>query len=135
MGRYVMFALTIHQIVTMSKIYAASHYMIHLQLYHDLPTSIATIVDSLDTLLLMGLPEEFELARAHVAGIDWHETRGNDLVDAFETNIRYIGGLLGAYDLSDDRLFLDKAVELADLLLPIFDSPTGIPYQFVDFPR
>ncbi|RUS23786.1 glycoside hydrolase [Jimgerdemannia flammicorona] len=93
----------------------------------------ATIVDSLDTLWLMGLKEEFALARKHVAKIDWRNTSGKHLVGAFETNIRYIGGLLSAYDLSDDRLFLDKAVELANLLLPIFDSPTGLPYQFVDF--
>ncbi|RUP45700.1 hypothetical protein BC936DRAFT_147844 [Jimgerdemannia flammicorona] len=92
----------------------------------------ATIVDSLDTLWLMGLQDDFALARKHVAKINWRDTRKN-LVDAFETNIRYIGGLLGAYDLSGDHLFLDKAIELADLLLPIFDSPTGLPYQFIDF--
>ncbi|RUP45699.1 LOW QUALITY PROTEIN: hypothetical protein BC936DRAFT_147844 [Jimgerdemannia flammicorona] len=94
--------------------------------------STATIVDSLDTLWLMGLQDDFALARKHVAKINWRDTRKN-LVDAFETNIRYIGGLLGAYDLSGDHLFLDKAIELADLLLPIFDSPTGLPYQFIDF--
>lgn len=49
-------------------------------------------------------------------------------ISLFETNIRVVGGLLGAYDLSGDNMFLDKAVQCVDLMLPIFDtSPTGKP--------
>ena len=33
---------------------------------------------------------------------------------------------------TDSRLFLDKALDLADRLLPLFDSPSGIPYSFID---
>ena len=39
----------------------------------------------------------------------------------FETNIRILGGLLAAYDLSQDSRLLDKAKDLADRLLPNFD--------------
>ena len=47
-------------------------------------------------------------------------------ISLFETNIRIVGGLLGAYELSQDGMFLDKAQECVDLMLPIFEtSPTG----------
>lgn len=46
----------------------------------------------------------------------------------FETTIRYLGGLLGAYELSRDKLYLHKAKELADLLMFSFEStPSGLP--------
>lgn len=47
-------------------------------------------------------------------------------ISLFETNIRVVGGLVAAFDLSGDRLFLSKAVELVDLMLPAMDdSRTG----------
>ncbi|OZJ06899.1 hypothetical protein BZG36_00037 [Bifiguratus adelaidae] len=92
----------------------------------------ATVVDALDTLFIMGFEEEFLEARDFVAQLDWTKPR-NSLVNVFETTIRYVGGLLAAYDLSEDRVFLDKAEELVSLLLPAFDSPTGMPWQNVDF--
>lgn len=68
-----------------------------------------TLVDSLDTMWLMGLEQEFQEAR------DWVETslnidRNKNTVSLFETTIRVLGGLLSAYHLSGDRVFLDKAV-------------------------
>lgn len=37
-----------------------------------------------------------------------------------------LGGLLSAYRLSDeDPLYLDKAVELADHMLPVFNTSSG----------
>ena len=50
----------------------------------------------------------------------------------FESAIRYLGGLLGAYDLSGDELYLIKAQEIGDCLLFAFDSPTGLPYSVVN---
>jgi len=38
-----------------------------------------------------------------------------------------LGGLLSAYDLSDDVRLLRKAQELADRILPAFDTPNKIP--------
>ena len=71
-----------------------------------------TLIDSLDTMLVMGLTEEFAEAR------DWVET---DLrlntekdVNLFETTIRVLGGLLSTFHLTKDNLFLEKATELAD---------------------
>ncbi|KAI9276004.1 glycoside hydrolase [Sporodiniella umbellata] len=91
----------------------------------------ATIVDALDTLHIMGLHQEFEEAKEFVSQIDWHST--NDPVQVFETVIRYLGGFLSAYDLSQDPIFLHKAVDLTEKLLPAFDTPTGIPYQYMNF--
>ena len=84
-----------------------------------------TLVDSLDTLWLMGLKDEFWEAR------DWvrdHLTFARTgTVSVFETTIRELGGLLSAYDLSKDKVFLKKAQDLGDRLLGAFDTPSGIP--------
>lgn len=44
-----------------------------------------------------------------------------------QTTIRELGGLLSAYDLSGDKVFLMKAQELGELLMPAFDTDSGIP--------
>ena len=45
-----------------------------------------------------------------------------------QTTIRVLGGLLSAYHFSGgDKLYLDKAVDLADRMLPAFDTPFGLP--------
>ncbi|KAJ2158324.1 hypothetical protein GGF46_003851 [Coemansia sp. RSA 552] len=90
-----------------------------------------TIVDTLDTLWVMGLKDEFWQARDHVAQIDFSND-GGQLARVFETNIRYVGGLLSAYELSGDSMFLHKAVELTDRLMPAFDTPLGLPWQDVN---
>ena len=51
----------------------------------------------------------------------------NRQAPVFEFNIRIVGGLLAAYDLSKDKVFLDKARDMADRLLPAFDTPSGYP--------
>ncbi|KPI39352.1 Mannosyl-oligosaccharide 1,2-alpha-mannosidase MNS1 [Cyphellophora attinorum] len=88
----------------------------------------ATLVDSLDTLWLMGLREEFVEAVDAVEKIDFTTNTEKDL-NVFETTIRYIGGLLSAYDLSERRYesLLTKATELADMLYAAFDTPNHFP--------
>lgn len=86
-----------------------------------------TLIDALDTLWMMGLKTEFQAAREWVANeMDLNKLRQKASV--FEVNIRIIGGLLAAYDLSMDKIFLDKAKDLAMRFLPIFDTKTGLPY-------
>src|SRR4051794_8689469 len=50
----------------------------------------------------------------------------------FESTIRFIGGLLSAYDLTGTRIFLDKAEELAQRLMPAFNAPNGIPFSTIN---
>lgn len=87
----------------------------------------------MDTLYILGLRKEFKEAKEYVAAIDWDLIKDDEPVQLFETVIRYVGGLLSAYDLSHEKIFVRKAVELVDRLLPAFDTPTGIPYQYVNF--
>ncbi|KAG6667259.1 mannosyl-oligosaccharide 1,2-alpha-mannosidase MNS1 [Carya illinoinensis] len=90
----------------------------------------ATLVDSLDTLYIMGLDEQFQKAREWVLNsLDFNK---NYEASVFETTIRVVGGLLSAYDLSSDHVFLDKAKDIADRLLPAWDSPSGIPYNIIN---
>lgn len=91
----------------------------------------ATLVDSLDTLWMMGLKPEFEEATKAVADIDFTASIRND-IPLFETVIRYLGGLIAAYDLggSKYRILLDKAVELAEVLIGAFDTPNRMPMTF-----
>ncbi|KAA1471635.1 glycoside hydrolase [Dentipellis sp. KUC8613] len=90
-----------------------------------------TVVDSLDTMLLMGLDEEYQRARSWVENKMTLDRDAN--FNTFETTIRVLGGLLSAYHLSgEDKLFLDKAKELADRLLPVFDTPSGLPLSMVN---
>ncbi|KAK9234500.1 glycoside hydrolase [Lipomyces kononenkoae] len=93
----------------------------------------ASIVDALDTLQIMGLKSELEDAKKFVGSIDF--TKSNmHTIPVFETVIRYLGGLISAYDLSNanEPIFLTKAVELADLLVGAFDTPNGMPVLFYD---
>jgi mannosyl-oligosaccharide alpha-1,2-mannosidase len=53
----------------------------------------ATLVDTLDTLWIMGLEEEFEEAAKAVSLIDFNTSPRSD-IPMFETTIRYLGGLL-----------------------------------------
>lgn len=79
-----------------------------------------TLVDSLDTLWLMGLHKEFDEAKKWVQTSLTFDHAG--AVSVFETTIRELGGLLSAYDLSGDKVFLDKAKLLGDRLMPAFAS-------------
>mmetsp|Transcript_28473 Transcript_28473/g.42085 ORF Transcript_28473/g.42085 Transcript_28473/m.42085 type:complete len:647 (+) Transcript_28473:118-2058(+) len=89
-----------------------------------------TLVDSLDTLWLMGLKDEFWKARDWVRDHLTHEQAGR--VSNFETTIRSLGGLLSAYDWSKDSAFLDKAHDLAGRLIKAFQDDSPIPDGQVD---
>lgn len=92
----------------------------------------ATLVDCLDTLWIMGLRDEFNEAVAAVATIDFGKS-STYRVNVFETNIRYLGGLLAAYDLSGNDVLLSKAVELGNMLYGAFNTKNGMPVDFLDF--
>jgi len=91
---------------------------------------LMTPVDALDTLILMHLDPEAARARSLIV---------NDLsfdrdiyVKNFEITIRLLGGLLSSYQLTGDKHVLSVAEDLGNRLLPIFNSPTGLPYVYVN---
>jgi mannosyl-oligosaccharide alpha-1,2-mannosidase len=92
----------------------------------------ATLVDSLDTLWMMGMREEFYEAVEAVATIDFGKST-SATVNTFETCIRYLGGFIAAYDLSGHPVLLQKAVEVGDLLYAGFNTENGMPVDFINF--
>ena len=89
-----------------------------------------TPVDGLDTMILMGLHDQADQARAL---IDQKLSFDQDIyVKNFEITIRMLGGLLSSYQLTGDKRLLELADDLGKRLLPAFNSPTGMPYVFVN---
>jgi len=98
--------------------------------WHEGASLLMTPVDALDTMLLMGLTEEAEKTRTLIAE---KLSFDRDIsVKNFEITIRLLGGLLSAYQLSGDSRLLALAQDLGNRLLPAFDSPTGMPYMYVN---
>jgi len=88
----------------------------------------ATLVDSLDTLWIMGLQKEFHTAVSELKKIDFNTTP-LDKLNIFETTIRYLGGLMSAFDVSGQhqKVLLERAVELGEMLYVAFDTPNRMP--------
>lgn len=104
-----------------------------------------TLVDTLDTLAILGDIPEFELAVRNVI----RDTKfdADVVVSVFETNIRVLGGLLGSHVIATylkrkklamewyaDEL-LNMAKDIGTRLLPAFNTTTGIPYPRVNLKR
>lgn len=100
----------------------------------------ASALDGLDTAIIMGLGTVVEDILEFVPTINYDST--SDVVSLFETTIRYLGGMLSAYDLLHDGpasnlttntagvdALLIQSKNLADALKFAFDTPTGIPYN------
>ena len=95
----------------------------------------ASLVDALDTLWIMGMKDEFDEAAKAVKNIDFTYSSTRKEIPVFETVIRYLGGLVAAYDVSggkdgDYPMLLEKALELADILMGIFDTPNRMPILY-----
>ena len=87
-------------------------------------------VDALDTMILMGMNDEAASTREYIAK---NLSFDQDIyVKNFEITIRLLGGLLSSYQLSDDKRLLTLAADLGTRLLPAFNSPTGMPYVYVN---
>jgi len=89
-----------------------------------------TPVDALDLMLIIELNDEAALAKQLI--IDSLSFDRNIEVQFFEVNIRLVGGLLSAYELDRDERLLRLAEDLANRLLPVYDSKTGMPYRYVN---
>lgn len=84
-----------------------------------------TLVDSLDTLWVMNMKDEFYEAVDWVKNSLSFDHTGD--VSTFETTIRELGGLLAAYDLSGEKVLLDKSKDLGERLLKAFNTKSGVP--------
>ncbi|KAF8074909.1 glycoside hydrolase family 47 protein [Lyophyllum atratum] len=84
-----------------------------------------TVFDSLDTMLIMDLKDEYARAIQIIQETKFSLAEGK-FVPYFETVIRYLAGLLSAYALSHNQLFLDRADELAIKLEPVFNTTSGL---------
>ncbi|KAI5919369.1 glycosyl hydrolase family 47-domain-containing protein [Camillea tinctor] len=95
----------------------------------------ATLVDSLDTLWIMDMRDEFEEALVEVEKIDFTTSATRTEIPVFETTIRYLGGLIAAYDVSGAiyDILLQKAVELAEILMGVFDTPNHMPILYYNW--
>uniref|UniRef100_A0A6I8SFK6 alpha-1,2-Mannosidase n=1 Tax=Xenopus tropicalis TaxID=8364 RepID=A0A6I8SFK6_XENTR len=101
-----------------------------------------TLIDTLDTLVVLNKTNEFEDA---VRKVITDVNLDNDIVvSVFETNIRVLGGLLGGHSLAimlkenSDRMqwyndeLLHMAKELGYKLLPAFNTTSGLPYPRIN---
>ena len=98
--------------------------------WYDGQSLLMTPVDALDTMLIMGLDDEAAKAKQLIV-----ETLSFDKdieVKNFEITIRILGGLLSAYQMTHDARLLKLADDLGARLLPVFNSPTGMPYMYVN---
>ena len=91
-----------------------------------------SIIEALDTLYVMELDSEL------TAGVSWIEQNLNFDIDGdfhvFEAIIRVVGGLLAGYLATGSKTLLDLTVDVTDRIMPAFtQSPTGMPYQYVNF--
>lgn len=92
----------------------------------------ATLIDALDTLWIIGAKDEFESAIKDVEMINFGYT-ALEKINVFETNIRHLGGLLAAYELSGEERLLKKAKEVGEMLYHAFDTPNHMPVTRWDF--
>jgi mannosyl-oligosaccharide alpha-1,2-mannosidase len=90
-----------------------------------------TRIDALDTMILMGLDQETKET------LDWlnqHFNLDQDTeISVFEGTIRILGGLLSAFDLTNDKNLLNKAKAFADRVMPAFQAySSGIPASVIN---
>lgn len=105
----------------------------------------ATVVDALDTAMIMRLDDVVFEAGSWIEKHLPERISQRGQVNLFETTIRVVGGLLSAYHLSvvqqegnptnkgpKPSVYLENAKNLADILLTAFtSSPTAIPFSDV----
>lgn len=88
----------------------------------------ATMIDSLSTLLIMELNDEYHNIMPLIGKINFNV---DDNISVFESIIRFMGGFISAYELAERKqdTLLQKAEKLAIVLLPAFDTPSGLPHH------
>src|SRR5438034_9155539 len=89
-----------------------------------------TTVDASETMILMKFDKEAQTTREYITT---HLSFNKNIdVQNFEITIRLLGGLLSSYEMTGDKRLLNLAEDLGNRLLPVFNSPTGLPYRYVN---
>ncbi|CAD6188692.1 unnamed protein product [Caenorhabditis auriculariae] len=102
-----------------------------------------TLIDALDTLVVLSEFDEFEKAVDLI--INNVRFDSDHVVSVFETNIRVLGGLVSGHLMSElvkgkfpDRMknyngqLLKMAVDVGDRLLPAFNTSSGLPFSRIN---
>ena len=98
----------------------------HIWYKHSL---LMTPVDAFDTFTMLGLTTEAKEARDLILSkLDFNV---DDEIQAFEITIRLLAGMITAYEREKDDRFLKLAQDLGNRMMPIFNTPTGMPYRYV----
>jgi hypothetical protein len=87
-------------------------------------------IDAYSSLKIMGFDAEAHRIEQYVA--DSLDLDLDVFVKTFEFNIRILGGLLSMYEFSGNPEVLAKAKDFGRRLMPAFNSPTGLPYYWVN---
>ncbi|PWN50588.1 seven-hairpin glycosidase [Violaceomyces palustris] len=90
----------------------------------------ATVVDSLTTSYVMGLQDLFQEAVDFTKRIDFTKTE-QSTISLFETNIRYLGGMLSAFELGGKKetKLVDQAKIVGDHLLKGWVGVNDLPFN------
>ncbi|KAG6844317.1 hypothetical protein H0H87_007846 [Tephrocybe sp. NHM501043] len=84
---------------------------------------------------IMGLDDYFKEGVDFISNVDFSKSKTNDTVSIFETTIRYLGGMLSAYELSNGShpKLLEKATQLADKMTYAWVGDNDVPFGHIDF--
>ncbi|KAF8631332.1 hypothetical protein AX15_002451 [Amanita polypyramis BW_CC] len=95
----------------------------------------ASIADALGTMAIMGFNDWVAEGVQHISGVDFNKSYTSGTVSVFETTIRYVGGLLSAYELTNytQPALLQKAKQIADKLGYAWVGDNDIPYGELNF--
>lgn len=103
------------------------------------------MVDALSTAIIMEQQDIVDIITEFIPTVNFTTNHSSDdaSTSLFETNIRYLGGLISAYDLLSGpfshlvsneknlKALLSQAVSLADTLKFAFNTPSGIPVNLI----
>lgn len=92
----------------------------------------ATLVDSLDTMKLMHKDDEFKKAVKFISKMNFKQSYRED-IPLFENTIRILAGLISGYEFSKEKILLEKAKDLAELLMEAFDTPNNMPLLYYEW--
>ena len=104
----------------------------------------ATAIDSLPTAIIFGKEDVVLQILEFIAALDFNVVKGGTKIQVFEVTIRHFAGMISAWDLlhgpfsgmaKDTALrqaLYNQMVKLGDALSCAFDTPSGIPRDWVD---